>query len=257
MASKVLKYEELVARHRYIISKRLQNKIKKCRIFILGCGLGAQIGVLAVRTGFKNFILIDGDEVKAHNLNRQAFRYKHIGENKAQVLAEMIKEINPKTNVEYYPIFLKDKKMAKELIDKSDVIVNMADPGEIMYFVNDYSQDTGKPVFFPLNIMWGGCVLVFTPDSPRLKDIIGKKIYRDNRFYLELLTNTFSTFPKNILKFYKKMGEKALFELSGPQLGTTTYLTSSIVVDGIIKWLSGQPLKKAPQPIFLDLWEEV
>ncbi|HOK35063.1 MAG TPA: ThiF family adenylyltransferase [Candidatus Pacearchaeota archaeon] len=252
-----LNYKDLVLRHKFIIPKKLQEKIKKCKIMLLGCGLGAQIGVLAARTGFMNFVLIDGDKVDISNLNRQAFRYKHIGKNKAEALASMIKEINPKANVEYYPIFLRSKKLAKELIDKSDVVVNMADPEEILYFVNDYSQDTGKPVFFPLNIAWGGYVLVFTPDSPKLREIVGEETYRDNRFYLKLLQNTFSTFPADLLQFYKKMGQKNLSELSGPQLGATTYLTSSIVVNGIVKWLSGQPLKKAPQPIFLDLWEEV
>ncbi len=252
----ILSYKDLVLRHKFIIPKKLQDKIKNCRIMLLGCGLGTQIGVLAARTGFTNFILIDGDKVDISNLNRQAFRYDDIGKNKAEALASIIKEINPKTNIEYHPIFLRSKKLAKELINKSDVVVNMADPEEIMYFVNDYAQNTGKPVFFPLNLVWGGYVLVFTPDAPRLKDIVGEETYCDNRFYLKLLQNTFSTFPPDLLSFYKKMGKKALSELSGPQLGTTTYLTSSIVVNEIIKWLSGRPLKTAPQPIFLDLWEE-
>lgn len=190
-----MRYEELVERHKFIIPKKLQNKIKKCRLFLLGCGLGTQIGLLAARTGFMNFILVDGDKVTLNNLNRQAFRYEHLGKNKAQVLASMIKDVNPKAKVEYYPIFLKDKKLAKKLIDNSDVVVNMADPGEIMYFVTDYSQETGKIVFFPLNILWGGYVLVFTPDSPRLKDLVGEQFLKGNRFYVKLFQKTVSTFP--------------------------------------------------------------
>lgn len=252
-----MRYEELVDRHKFIIPRRLQEKIKKCRIFLLGCGLGTQIGLLAVRTGFMNFILIDGDKVTPDNLNRQAFRYEHLGKNKAEALASMIKDVNPKANVEYYPIFLKDKKLAKELIDKSGVVVNMADPEEIMYFVNDYAQETGKPVFFPLNVVWGGYVLVFTPDSPKLKDIIGKTCPRGNRFYLTLFRKTVSSFPPHLLKLYKRLGKKVLNQSFGPQLGAAAFLNASIIVGGIIKWLSGQPLKKVPQPIFLDIWEEV
>lgn len=252
-----MRYEELVDRHKFIISKKLQEKIKKCRIFILGCGLGSQIALLATRTGFTNFVLIDGDKVNLDNLNRQAFRYEHLGKNKAEALASMIKDINPKAKVEFYPIFLKDKSLAKKLIDKSDVVINMADPEEIMYFVNDYAQETGKPVFFPLNIVWGGYVLVFTPDSPKLKEILGEKVIKGNKFYLKLIQKTFSTFPPTLLKFYKKMGSKLLTQLPLSQLGTTTFLNSAIIVGGIIKWLSGQPIKKAPQPIFLDIWEEV
>lgn len=74
-----MRYEELVSRYKFIIPKKLQDKIKKCRIFLLGCGLGAQIGLLATRTGFMNFILIDGDKVTFDNLNHQAFRYEYLG----------------------------------------------------------------------------------------------------------------------------------------------------------------------------------
>jgi molybdopterin/thiamine biosynthesis adenylyltransferase len=251
-----MKYEELVSRHKFVISKKLQDKIKKCQILLLGCGLGSQIGLLAVRTGFMNFILVDGDKVTLDNLNRQAFRYEHIGKNKAEALASILKDINPKVNVEYYPIFLRDKKLAKTLIDKSDVVVNMADPDEIMYFVNDYAQETGKPVFFPLNFIWGGYVLVFTPDSPRMKEIIGKRKFKGNRFYLELSRKTISTFPTSFLKIYKKIG-RLLNQPFFPQLGVAALLNSSIIIVGIIKWLSGETLKKAPQPILLDVWEEV
>ncbi|MEO0131247.1 MAG: ThiF family adenylyltransferase [candidate division WOR-3 bacterium] len=252
-----MRYKDLIIRNQFIIPKKLQNKIKKCRIFLLGCGLGSQIALLAVRMGFINFILVDGDKVTPDNLNRQAFRYEHLGKNKAEALASMIKDVNPRAKVEFYPIFLKDKKLAKRLIDKSDVVVNMADPDEIMYFVNDYAQTSGKVVFFPLNIVWGGYVLVFTPDSPKIRDIVGKRIIKGNRFYLKLLQKTFTTFPSSILKLYKKMGNKLLKQLSVPQLGAAAFLNSSIIVSGIIKWLSDQPLKKAPHPIFLDIWEEV
>jgi len=252
-----MRYEDLVSRNKGFIPKKLQDKIKKCRIFLLGCGLGTQIGLLATRMGFKNFILIDGDKVALDNLNRQAFRYKHLGKNKAEALASMIKDVNPRANVESYPFFLKDKKLAKELIDKSDIIVNMADPEKIMYFVNDYAQKTGKPVFFPLNVIWGGYVLVFTYDSARLKDIIGKRHPKGNRFYLKLVQKTVSTFPPSLLKLYKKLGRKLLNQHWGPQLGAAAFLNSSIIIEGIIKWLSGQPLKKSPNPIFLDLWEEI
>lgn len=252
-----MRYEDLILRNKGFISKKLQDRIKKCKILLLGCGLGTQIGLLATRMGFKNFILIDGDKVSIDNLNRQAFRYKHLGQNKAEALASMIKDVNPKANVEFYPIFLRNKKMAQKLIDKSDVVVNMADPGEIMYFVNDYTQETGKPVFFPLNIAWGGCVLAFTPDSLKLTEIIGKERPRGNRFYIKLMKKSFSTLPPSLLKFYRKISKKLLNQSYFPQLGAAAHLTSSMVIECVIKWLAEAPMKKAPRPIFLDLWEEI
>jgi molybdopterin/thiamine biosynthesis adenylyltransferase len=249
-------YESLISRNKGYISDELQKKIKRCRVFLLGCGLGSQIALLATRTGFENFILIDGDTVDVNNLNRQSFRRRHLDKNKAEALASMIKDINPQAKIDCYPKFLKDEKLAKELIDNSDVVVNMADPETMMYFVNDYSRESGKPVFFPLNIAWGGCVLIFTPDSPGLKEILGKRLFEGNRFYVELIKKTFLTFPPTLLEFYKKKGKELLSLSYIPQLGTSSYLTSAIVIQGIIKWIAGETIKKAPRPIFLDLWEE-
>ncbi len=252
-----MRYENLISRNKGYISKKLQKKIKNCRIFLLGCGLGSQIALLAARTGFKNFILVDGDNVDIDNLNRQGFRYKHLGKNKAEALHSMIKDINPRARVEFHPMILKDEKLAKRLIDESDVVVNMADPEKIMYFVNSFSQEKGKPVFFPLNIAWGGYVLIFTSDSPKIEEIVGTNQLRGNKFYIKLIQKTFSTFPPTLLAFYKKKGKELLNQSYAPQIGAACYLTSAIVVQGIIKWLAKKPFKKAPFPIFLDLWEEI
>jgi hypothetical protein len=253
-----MKYEELISRNKGFISKKLQERIGKCRILLIGCGLGGQIGLLAARTGFRNFILIDGDAVEVNNLNRQAFRLEHVGQNKAQALTSIIKEINPRAKIEAYQKFLKDEKLAEELIDKSDVVVNMADPEEIMYFINSYAQSKGKIVFFPMNPAWGGYLLIFTSDSPKLEEIVGGKL-KGNIFYLALFEKTVSKFPLTLSKLLKKLGKKLLTDtsLAGPQLGVANYLTSSLVVTGIIKWLSGEPIKKAPEPIFMDLWENL
>lgn len=254
-----MRYDELVSRSKGIIPVKVQNKIKKCKIFLLGCGLGSQIAVLATQMGFKNFILIDGDAVEVSNLNRQSFRKEHIGRNKAEVTHELIKEINSRASVESYPIFLKQEKLARKLVDQSDVIVNMADPEKIMYFINNYAQKKRKIVLFPLNLVWGGYVLAFTKNSVRLTDIVGKRRIQGNKFYLKLLKETFSTFPPKLLELYIKKGKQLLKSklFTGPQLGVTAYLTSAMVVQLIVRWLSNEPIRKAPTPFFLDLWEEV
>jgi len=252
-----MRYEDLIQRNKGHIPLSIQQKIRKARILLVGCGLGSQIAVLAARTGFKNFILVDGDKVSIDNLNRQAFEFKDLGTNKAIATSNLIKQINPNAKIETYPIFLRSPKMAKELIDKSDFVVNMADPEKIMFFINRYAQKLNKVVFFPLNIAWGGYVLIFTKDTPTLEEIVGKiQNQTFNHFYLQLLQRTLSTFPSYLIQFYQKKGKEFLKETYFPQLGVTSYLTSAIVVESMVKWLAKKPLKLAPKPIFLDLWEE-
>lgn len=254
-----MEYEELIKKHKAYIPDNLQKKIKGCKIFILGCGLGTQIALLAVRMGFSNFILIDGDKVSIDNMNRQAFRYKHLNENKAKALAGMMRDINPKVDIEYYTKFLKDNKLARDLIDKSDIVVNMADPDEMMYFVNNYTQSQGKLSLFPLNLVWGGYVLIFTPDSAKIEDIVGHERPQGNKFYFKLLEKTFETFPPKILEIYKEKGKELLRSNipSGPQLGAAAYVSSAMVIQSMVRWLAEEPIKKAPRPFFLDLWEEI
>lgn len=53
------------------ISEANQKRIKNFRIFIGGCGLGSVIAECALRLGFENLTVIDGDKVELSNLNRQ------------------------------------------------------------------------------------------------------------------------------------------------------------------------------------------
>lgn len=251
-----MKYTNLVSRNNFCISKELQNKIKKCRILIIGCGLGSQIAILATRLGFENFILVDGDIVKINNLNRQGFQSEHLNKNKTEALTSILKSINPNALIKSYNIFLRNKSLAKKMINESDIVVNTADPDPIMYFINDYAQQNGKFVFFPLNIFWGGYLLIFTPISPRLIDIIKDRIY-GRKFYFKLIEKTYSNFPPNTINYYKEIEKTILKAKYLPQLGSTTYLTSSLVINGIIKLLSGISIQTAPYPIFIDLWKEI
>jgi len=252
-----MKYEELFQRNKGHIPLALQRKIRRTTLLLVGCGLGSQIAVLAARTGFKNFILVDGDRVSIDNLNRQAFRFSDLNKNKAVATSSLIKQINPKAKIEVHPIFLKNYNLARKLIQQSDFVVNMADPDKMMFFINRFAQTINRPVLFPLNIAWGGYVLIFTKNTPTLEQIVGKAKYKSgNYFYLELLQKTISTFPEYLLKFYKQKGKQFLKEGYFPQLGVTSYLTSAIVVESIVKMLADKPVKLAPRPIFLDLWEE-
>ena len=252
-----MKYKELFQRNKGHIPLTLQSKIRRTTLLLVGCGLGSQIAVLAARTGFTNFILVDGDRVSIDNLNRQAFKFSDLNQNKAKATGNLIKQINPDAKIEIHPTFLKSYKTARSLITQSDFVVNMADPDKMMFFISRFAQSLNKPVLFPLNIAWGGYVLIFTKHTPTLEQIVGKTKYKSgNYFYFELFQKTVSTFPEYLVKFYEQKGRQLLKESYFPQLGVTSYLTSAIVVESIVKMLAGKPVKLAPQAIFLDLWEE-
>jgi sulfur carrier protein ThiS adenylyltransferase len=80
---------------RYLKPEQLKA-IQAQRIGIAGAGgLGSNVAVALVRTGFKNFEILDRDVVDASNLNRQDYISADIGKPKVELLTARLKAINP------------------------------------------------------------------------------------------------------------------------------------------------------------------
>jgi hypothetical protein len=66
------------------------------RIHIIGCGsVGSTVVELLARFGLTRITLYDFDKVEPKNIANQMFRQEHIGLNKTEALAVMMREINP------------------------------------------------------------------------------------------------------------------------------------------------------------------
>jgi Mor family transcriptional regulator len=246
-------YLLLISRNFALIPKEIQRKIKNLRILLIGCGLSSQIAILAARLGCQNFILCDGDRVEASNLNRQAFSICDLGKNKAKVLKRKILEINPSAKIKVVSEFLEDKSKARALIKESDVVINSADPTEIMYQINKIAQKEGKLLFFPLNLGFTSFVLVFTKDSFSLESTVGGRFF-GNEFYLRLINATLGRLPSELEIINQRYGKEILQgTLPSPQIALTTYLTSILCINLLIKWLKGEKISVAPRPCVFSL----
>src|SRR5689334_657998 len=89
-----------------IISSPIQKKIESYTIAFIGCGLGSNIALLAARTGFRNFVLVDGDLVDSSNLNRQLFQLSDVGRKKSEVCRKNILGIRSDARVKTYNKFV-------------------------------------------------------------------------------------------------------------------------------------------------------
>ncbi|MFA5839527.1 MAG: sulfur carrier protein ThiS adenylyltransferase ThiF [Candidatus Margulisiibacteriota bacterium] len=70
------------------------------KIGIAGAGgLGSNIAVCLVRSGFVDFEIIDSDVIEMKNLNRQYYFLDEVGKPKVAVLTERLKQINPAVKV--------------------------------------------------------------------------------------------------------------------------------------------------------------
>ena len=79
---------------------RQWRRIQQTRVGIAGAGgLGSNIAVALVRSGFKHLEIADFDLVEAKNLNRQFYFLDEVGRFKVEVLAERLRSINPAVEI--------------------------------------------------------------------------------------------------------------------------------------------------------------
>ncbi|UUZ51732.1 ThiF family adenylyltransferase [Massilia sp. B-10] len=128
----------------------------------MGCGLGASTAIAATRMGFQHFVLIDGDTVDAHNLNRQFYDFDDVGTPKVSALKKHILRINPEARVEAVQANL-DKGNAVDLVGQVDIIFDTIDflDLEAILALHMSAQAQGKAVFTALSIGFGAKRAVF------------------------------------------------------------------------------------------------
>lgn len=243
-------YSTLTDRNHHIIPEDLQKKIKETRLLFIGCGLGSQTAILAVRAGFENIILCDGDAVEESNLNRQEFFTEDIGVNKAEAVKKHLLEINPNCKISAINRFIESADEAKELISQNDIIFNMSDPKEIFYEINNMAQEQDKLVLYPLDLGYDSYVLAFDKSSPKVEEIIGGRI-EGNQAFLSLIMQTKGGLPEEVAGLVADLAKFDKNEITAPQLGTTVYITSALMINACIMRLHGKSIPLAPNFICL------
>ncbi|MCD4780146.1 MAG: ThiF family adenylyltransferase [Candidatus Omnitrophica bacterium] len=252
----------IYSRNWAFISRSLQDKLKDTRMFIAGSGLGSVIAQTAVRTGIGRFIVADGDRVEVSNLNRQAFNSRDLSQNKAWATANMIKRIHPDVEVEVIDEFLTPKTLAAP-ISKADIIVNTIDFDHPAFLdCNRKARNLGKTVFFPINIGWGGALLIFTPESPTLEEVLGLtplKQYSFDQIKQKLIRKIISSeIPDYLLSLVDIFESPVAGEwYNDPQMSVGCSISSSLVVTAAVSIVAGQSVKVVPDHTYIDFHELV
>lgn len=99
--------EEIYTRTLNLIGHESFTKIKNTKILIVGVGgVGSYAAEAVARMGFGEITLMDGDDVNKSNINRQIVAlHSTMGRNKAEVMCERIKDINPDIKVKALPFY--------------------------------------------------------------------------------------------------------------------------------------------------------
>lgn len=171
-------YETSVTRNSGYITAETQAKIRKTRLLIAGCGIGSSPAVCAARMGFENFVLVDGDVVDAHNLNRQFYDFADIGKPKVAALKDKILRINPQAKVEAIEAYL-DADNTQEIVGKADIVFDTVDFLDLpaILRLHDSAKKHKAHIFTALSVGFGALVWYFPAGSSvTLTDILAPDI---------------------------------------------------------------------------------
>ncbi len=97
-------YEQAFIRNRGIIASQEQERLRTSRVAIVGMGgVGGIDLVTLARLGVGRFTIADPDKFETANTNRQfGAMHSTMGRSKAQVMAEIVRDINPEVDVRVF-----------------------------------------------------------------------------------------------------------------------------------------------------------
>lgn len=171
-------YENFVTRNSGYVSAATQTKIRQKTLLIAGCGIGSSVAVCAARMGFENFVLVDGDVVDPHNLNRQFYEFADIGKPKVDSLKDKILRINPEAKVEAIQLYL-DAVNTDDIVEKADIVFDTVDflDLEAILSLHTSARRHNVELFTALSIGFGAGVLYFPAGSGiSLADVIASDV---------------------------------------------------------------------------------
>ncbi len=136
------------SRTELLFGKEAMERLAASRVAVFGIGgVGGYTVEALVRSGIGAIDLIDDDKVCLTNLNRQLHATrKTVGQYKADVAAERIREINPDVKVTIHKTFYTPETATKFDFSEYDYIVDAIDTvtGKIALAVN--ADSTGTPI---------------------------------------------------------------------------------------------------------------
>ena len=251
-------YDTFVTRNSGYIENDTQEKIRSTRLLFAGCGLGSGPVICAARTGFQHFVLIDGDTVDAHNLNRQFFDFEDVGTPKVEALKKHILRINPEARVEAHVAML-DKTNAAELVSGVDIIFDTIDfvDLEAVLALHGNAAAQAKPIFTALNIGFGAGVLYFPPGAGQsLPEILQRDVEAaaaaGNLNYTAVFARVMARIGAHLDAQVVQEVTKALTIMEdgracpASQIAVGSFTTAALAMAMIHDMLAGLPVPSAP-----------
>lgn len=230
-------YDNAFSRNIGWVTTEEQNIIRSTTIAIAGLGgAGGEHVLTLARMGFEKFKLSDFDEFEVHNFNRQAGAYvSTVGRPKCEVMAEMLKDINPNAQVETYPNGI-NKGNVEAFLQDVDVYVDGVDffAMEARETLYQKLEELGIPNFLAAPLGMGVAMICFKPGSMGFDQYYRfSESKTDEEKFIKLLIGLS---PALLHSKYLADQDAANFkEKRGPSTPMAIKLCSGLLVSNVVK----------------------
>ncbi len=231
---------ERFIRSEMLIGKEGMEKIKNTRVAVFGVGgVGSYAAMALVRAGVHNIDVIDNDSVSMSNINRQLIaNIKTVGLKKADVMKNMLLEINEKASVQAVDLFFDKDTVNTFDFSSYDYVVDAIDTVASKILLIEKCKETNTKIISSM-----GTGNKFDPTRLEISDIYKTSVCplaRVMRYELKK-----RGIKKLTVVYSKEIPQKPLFEEEGERRstpGSMSYVPSaagliiaSAVINDIIK----------------------
>lgn len=245
---------ERYSRNRIYITEEEQEKIKHVRLLLGGAGIGSIIAECALRFGFENFTIVDGDKVEMSNLNRQNYVKSDVGKYKAETLCKRLRKINPEAEVTFINTFI-DKENVQDIVQGHHIAINALDfKNDIPFVFDRICSEKMIPVLHPYNFGWAGFLTIIKPKGYQLSEISQEP----NGFELKMAeyVSRYGTFWNMPTSWLEEVIEEYRAEagiLPPPQLSVASWIVAGHCVNAMFNIVTGKGVKYFPKFYFSSL----
>lgn len=253
-----LRYEQLVARNAGYVDDATQGRIGTQRLLIAGCGIGSSLAVCATRMGFRHFLLVDGDTVDTHNLNRQFYDAADVGRLKVEALRDQILRINPAADVQVVAENLDDRNTDR-IVAAADIVFDTVDFLDLKAILrlHESAHAHRKPIFTALSVGFGALVWYFPADGTvTLPGILSADIASVAPGVEDSYADVFASFVRRIApaldaNVVEQVGRVLSLLKEGrpcpaPQVAVGSFSVAALAASMIHDMLAGRPVPAAP-----------
>ena len=256
-------YQEFTKRNEGYVNATLQEKIRNTKLLIAGCGIGSTIAEAAIRLGFEQMTLIDGDIIELHNLNRQDYNTFDVGKPKVFALRERLQSINPQAKITIHNTWVTAEN-ANDLVKEVDIVLDTIDflSLEGIIALHDASKAQGKNVISAVSAGWGAGALYFPPNcNTSFRSLFGvpeqgavshlSYVATFKSFIEQLAQHLDADIIRALSKAFTIMEDGKPCPAS--QVAPGAFSVGALAMSMVVRVLAGKPVAEAPNMVLLNM----